>query len=243
MRLACSVMALASMQLMLARAAADEAGAAPAREHFAAGHKLFGEGRFDDASHEFKRAYDSDPVPKYLYDAAQSARLAGNCAEAIGMYQAFVKVAPDADARLAAEENVVRCRALLPPAAAPSPSAPASSPSSPPSSAAQPAAPPATVSAAPDARDAIRRRHREMKWIAAGGISLTGAALLTAAILEGTAAAKFDELHRTCAPNCTRAQLGPLPREIDAATGLFITAGVAAAATGVTLAVLHWSHR
>src|SRR6516162_1923004 len=120
--------ALVLMQLVMAHAVADEPAGTQAREHFAVAHKLFAEGRFADAADEFKRAYALDPVPKYLYDAAQSARLAGECAQAIGMYQAFEKVAPDKDARLAAADNIARCRASEPPS-----SAPASSPSPAPS--------------------------------------------------------------------------------------------------------------
>jgi hypothetical protein len=262
-------------QLVAGRALADTP-AAQAHAHFIAAHKLFGESRFDDASAEFKRAYALDPVPKYLYDAAQATRLGGNCAEAVGMYQAFVKVAPDEDARLAAADNIARCRgsgaageappiaappspgapgsaaptsaaptSAAPASAAPTSAAPASaSPYSTPSTAAAPTnttgASAATVTATPAP---AAKRRRQMKVIAAAGISLTAASLLTAAILEGVAASKFNELHRTCAPNCTNAQLGPLPSEIDAATGLFISAAVAATATGVSLAVLRWSHR
>jgi hypothetical protein len=83
------------------------------------------------------------------------------------------------------------------------------------------------------------QRRARLAWIGGIGGALTGATLVTAAILEGVSASSFDHLTKTCAPNCTTAQVLPVQRESDAAKGLFITGGALAAATIVAVLVIH----
>jgi hypothetical protein len=63
--------------------------------------------------------------------------------------------------------------------------------------------------------------------------ALAVAALGTAIGLEVWASSDFDGLKNSCAPNCTHDMVDPLGTKLNAATGLFVTAGVLAIAAVV----------
>ncbi|HXU74012.1 MAG TPA: hypothetical protein VN947_32045 [Polyangia bacterium] len=236
------------LTLLTAPAAADSSSRAA--RHFASGQLLFAQGRLRDAAAEFKRAFELDPRPRYLYDAAQSTRMAGDCATAVPLYQAFARIAPDEDARNAAAQNLQRCQPAPPvetaappepataveepPVAAPAPTA-EPSPSAPPPAT---TTPPSLVAAAPPPAPAKPSSAR-LRWMGGVGGATAGALLLSATILEGQGAARFDELTRTCAPSCSSARVSSLERELDAATGLFVAAGLVTAAAVVAILITH----
>lgn len=236
------------LTLLTAPAAADSSSRAA--RHFASGQLLFAQGRLRDAAAEFKRAFELDPRPRYLYDAAQSTRMAGDCATAVPLYQAFARIAPDEDARNAAAQNLQRCQPAPPvetaappepataveepPVAAPAPTA-EPSPSAPPPAT---TTPPSLVAVAPPPAPAKPSSAR-LRWMGGVGGATAGALLLSATILEGQGAARFDELTRTCAPSCSSARVSSLERELDAATGLFVAAGLVTAAAVVAILITH----
>jgi len=256
------------LTLLTAPAAADSSSRAA--RHFASGQLLFAQGRLRDAAAEFKRAFELDPRPRYLYDAAQSTRMAGDCAAAVPLYQAFARIAPDEDARNAAAQNLQRCQPAPPvetaappepataveeppvaapaPTAEPSPSAPppaahptpAPTPTATPTTTATTATttPPSLVAVAPPPAPAKPSSAR-LRWMGGVGGATAGALLLSATILEGQGAARFDELTRTCAPSCSSARVSSLERELDAATGLFVAAGLVTAAAVVAILITH----
>jgi tetratricopeptide (TPR) repeat protein len=235
---------LIALTLLTAPAAADHASSAA--RHFDSGQRLFAQGRLRDAVGEFKRAYELDPQPRYLYNAAQSMRLAGDCGAAVSLYQAFLRVAPDEDARNAATRNLQRCSPPPAPAeAAADPEPPTVEEAPPPVEAPAPVAkepepPPAAPelgAVAPPPAQAKAPTTR-LRWIGGAGGTIAGAALLSAAILEGQGAARFAELSRTCAPSCSPAQALSLQRLLDAATGLFVAGGLVAAATVVAVVIV-----
>lgn len=68
------------------------------------------EGRWDDASAAFGRAYDASGDPRYLYARAQVERLGGDCKAALPLYEAFVQTEPDAASLDAANGFLALCR-------------------------------------------------------------------------------------------------------------------------------------
>jgi hypothetical protein len=228
-----------ALALLTATAAADRAS--NAARHFDSGQQLFAQGRLRDAAGEFKRAFELDPLPRYLYNAAQSVRMAGDCAAAVPMYQAFLLIAPDEDSRSAARHNLQRCSPPPEPAEAAAEPEPLTAVEVPPVAAdppvaevPAPAAPTVVAVVAPPAPSA-RAPTARLRWIGGVGGATAGVLLLSAAILEGSGSARFDELGRTCAPSCSRAQVLTLQRQLDAATGLFVAGGLVAAATLVAI--------
>src|SRR4051812_40977344 len=66
-------------------APADPA-AATAKEHYLKGGRFYDLGKYDDAIREFEAAYENRPDPAFLYNLAQSHRLAGHNNDAIRFY-------------------------------------------------------------------------------------------------------------------------------------------------------------
>src|SRR6185312_2509434 len=221
------------LTLLTAPAAADSSSRAA--RHFASGQLLFAQGRLRDAAAEFKRAFELDPRPRYLYDAAQSTRMAGDCAAAVPLYQAFARIAPDEDARNAAAQNLQRCQPA-PPVETAAPPEPATAVEEPPVAAPAPTAEPSPSAPPPPPAKPPSAR---LRWMGGVGGATAGALLLSATILEGQGAARFDELTRTCAPSCSSARVSSLERELDAATGLFVAAGLVTAAAVVAILITH----
>jgi tetratricopeptide (TPR) repeat protein len=68
-----------------------------AEGHFNRGNTAYNLGRFDEAVAHFTKAYEAWPRPEFLYNIAQSYRLASNCKQALHFYKRFRSL-KDADA-------------------------------------------------------------------------------------------------------------------------------------------------
>jgi tetratricopeptide (TPR) repeat protein len=65
-----------------------------ARTEAARGEALFAEGRFDEASAAYERAYELDPFAPFLFARARSEQEAGRCDSAIELYRQFIATQP-----------------------------------------------------------------------------------------------------------------------------------------------------
>jgi outer membrane protein assembly factor BamD (BamD/ComL family) len=66
-----------------------------ARAHYDLGKGLFRLKRFQDAAAEFESGYRYEPLPMFLYNAAQAYRMSGDGARAISYYQQYLQTHPD----------------------------------------------------------------------------------------------------------------------------------------------------
>jgi tetratricopeptide (TPR) repeat protein len=60
-----------------------------AEDHFNRGNTAYNLGRFDEAVEHFTKAYEAWPRPEFLYNIAQSYRLARNCKQSLHFYKRF----------------------------------------------------------------------------------------------------------------------------------------------------------
>lgn len=96
------------LALVISSALATTALAAPtpaSREAYAAGQKLYKAGQYTEAAAKFEAAYAIDSDPAYLFNIAQSYRLAKSCAKAVDFYKRFLDAFPELPA---AEQTKVR---------------------------------------------------------------------------------------------------------------------------------------
>lgn len=70
---------------------AKNAGKRQAEQRFAEGRGFFENGQYERASNEFKRAYEADPNPKYLYSMAKTETKRGNLDVAVAAYERYLK--------------------------------------------------------------------------------------------------------------------------------------------------------
>lgn len=75
--------------LALAQPAPGANAQTVAEQEFLAGNTAYNLGRFDEAVTHFTKAYEAWPQPEFLYNIAQSYRLAGNCKQALYFYKRF----------------------------------------------------------------------------------------------------------------------------------------------------------
>ncbi|HEY4187481.1 MAG TPA: tetratricopeptide repeat protein [Polyangia bacterium] len=80
--------------------------AAAAREHYERGTKFYDIGKYDDAIHEFEAAYEAKSDPAFIYNLAQSHRLAGHNTEALQLYRNYLRNSPHAPNRADIEERI-----------------------------------------------------------------------------------------------------------------------------------------
>ncbi len=73
---------------------ATRAQAAPA--DYAEGEKLYKSGRYLDAAEKFRAAYEAEPDPNFLLDAAQAYRFGEDCEKAADYYRRYLDKVPDA---------------------------------------------------------------------------------------------------------------------------------------------------
>jgi tetratricopeptide (TPR) repeat protein len=66
-----------------------------ASQAFGEGKTKYAKGNYADAANDFKRAYDLDPDPAYLFNLAQAYRLADDCVNAEPRYRKFLEVVPN----------------------------------------------------------------------------------------------------------------------------------------------------
>jgi hypothetical protein len=87
-------------------AAPDEAAIKLAKSNYEKGNAAYNLGKFDEAITWFTKAYEAWPVPDFLYNIAQSYRLAGNCRQALFVYKRYLSIKErDKDAPLAKGER------------------------------------------------------------------------------------------------------------------------------------------
>src|SRR5687767_10417733 len=60
-----------------------------AEEAFGKGNTAYNLGRFTEAVEHFTKAYEAWPSPEFLYNIAQSYRLAGDCKQSLHFYKRF----------------------------------------------------------------------------------------------------------------------------------------------------------
>jgi tetratricopeptide (TPR) repeat protein len=161
-----------------------------AREHYQKGKRAYDIGHFAEAASEYELAYTAKDDPALLFNLGQAHRLAGNRAEAIIAYRAYLRNAPDAPNRAEVEQLIHNLQATpngaptgapvtAPPPPSPLPSQSLSPP--PPSSPSLPPPPPSPVAAPVIVRRPPSRLvHRPWLWLTvAGGVALvaTGVAV------------------------------------------------------------------
>ena len=81
----------------------------PTVDHYQLGKRLFEQKRYGEALGEFHQALALTPRPEVLYSMAQTQRLLGDCASAIGTYRAFLAARPDEPLAGYARANIERC--------------------------------------------------------------------------------------------------------------------------------------
>jgi tetratricopeptide (TPR) repeat protein len=111
-----------------------------AREHYMRGTSYYDLGKYQEAIREFEAAYEAKNDPAFLYNLAQSHRLAGNPEQALHFYRTYLKRAPNIPNHVEIDERIKKLEKLIeqkaatqntppnqtiPPASAPPPAAPA----------------------------------------------------------------------------------------------------------------------
>jgi tetratricopeptide (TPR) repeat protein len=125
---------------------------AAARAHFKRAEAAFNLGKFEEALAAYQAAYETKPLPGFLFNIAQCHRNMGNHERALFFYRRYLALDPQTSNRAVVEELIDETErrraaqapstALTPPSAASAPAA--SAPSTPP-----PAAPPPPASGLP----------------------------------------------------------------------------------------------
>jgi tetratricopeptide (TPR) repeat protein len=156
--------------------------AAEARAHYRHGLTLFNEGRFGAAREEFEAGYQLQPLPLFLFNAAQAARRAGDPDRALSLYRQFVAADPQSSLRAEAEQHLAE---LAPP---PSPA-------------------PLVVAAPPPAPIPVRwSRDRAGATLTALG----AAAAVAGAILVGIGGARYAAAQNSYGSYDSAQKAGPL---------------------------------
>lgn len=139
------MVAILSIVMSASGAHAEDKNAA--REHWERGTKFYDIGKYDEAIKEFEAAYQAKSDPAFLYNLAQSHRLAGHPNEALRLYRSYLRYVPKAPNRADIEERIKELEktAAERPGTEPTvpltpPSAGGATPATPPSTAPPPAA-------------------------------------------------------------------------------------------------------
>ncbi len=90
----------------LAAAPARAEDKTASRDHWERGTKFYDLGKYDDAIREFEAAYEAKSDPAFLYNLAQSHRLAGHNGDALRFYRTYLRYAPKAPNRADIEERI-----------------------------------------------------------------------------------------------------------------------------------------
>ena len=85
-----------TMALGIRAAHAQDADTARAREYFKEGVTAYDLGKYDEAIVAFEQAYRAKDDPVFLYNIAQSHRLAQRFPEAVRFYKNYLRRAPHA---------------------------------------------------------------------------------------------------------------------------------------------------
>jgi tetratricopeptide (TPR) repeat protein len=130
---------IALSALGASRARAEDVTAA--REHYKKGTTYYDLGKYADAAKEFEAAYEAKNDPAFLYNLAQSYRLAGDPDQALHFYKTYLRYVPKPPNRAEIEEQI---KMLEQKVAAKNPTAPPPAGTSPPPAATAPPPPPPT---------------------------------------------------------------------------------------------------
>lgn len=161
-----------------------------ARTRFESGRLAFADGRFEDALHDFRRAYELSPRPRLLYNIGQAADRLRRSAEALEAFEQYLTRSPEAENRRDVEarirvlrQEIERARTPVEPAVAPE----------------------AETSSVPSVEEAPAPADgggggRLWTWIV-GGVGV--AAAVGSVLFWVDANARYDDLGRRCAPRCT----------------------------------------
>ncbi len=223
-------------------AAAQGTGArAEAEELFVSGQAAYDRQHFAAALVAWQRSYELSREPGLLFNIAQAYRLraqAGDCTLAIERYRAFIKLAPTAPQRAAAEgfiRSTERCAATEAAQAAQAAQATAAQ---------RPAAPAPTVDARPRTstpRDASPGRPQRIAGLATAGVGLV---MISAGMYFGSRATGYaDDVAAACKAGCVWDDISDLDsRGRTAATRERLGYGIGAAAivVGGVLYFLGW---
>src|SRR5215510_5572415 len=87
-------------------ARADDPAERAARRHYERGEKLFALGKFDDALEEYQTAFDTKPLPGFLYNIGQCYRNLGDYEQAIFSFKKYLKLEPEASNKDAVEKLI-----------------------------------------------------------------------------------------------------------------------------------------
>ena len=97
---------------------------AAAREHYDKGTTYYDLGKYRDAAREFEAAYEAKKDAAFLYNLAQSYRLAGDSERALHFYRTYLRYVPKAPNRADIEEQIkaleLKVATQAPPTAPPS---------------------------------------------------------------------------------------------------------------------------
>jgi tetratricopeptide (TPR) repeat protein len=100
---------IATLSLLVASAAWAQAkpdSKVAAKEHYVRGTSYYDLGKYDEAIKEFEAAYQLKNDPAFLYNLAQSYRLAGNAERALHFYRTYLRYMPKAPNRAEIEDRI-----------------------------------------------------------------------------------------------------------------------------------------
>jgi tetratricopeptide (TPR) repeat protein len=100
-----TLIAFVALSVLGARVARAEDKAA-AREHYDKGTTYYDLGKYRDAAREFEAAYEAKKDAAFLYNLAQSYRLAGEAERALHFYRTYLRYVPKAPNRADIEEQI-----------------------------------------------------------------------------------------------------------------------------------------
>jgi tetratricopeptide (TPR) repeat protein len=125
-RVALGLAVILSVGLTVATAHAEDKNAA--KEHWERGTRFYDIGKYDDAIKEFEAAYEAKSDPAFLYNLAQSHRLAGHTNEALRLYRTYLRYVPKAPNRGDIEDRIKELEKAAADKPATEPSTPATTP-------------------------------------------------------------------------------------------------------------------
>lgn len=212
-----------------------------ARQHYDSASRKFDVGRFDDAATEFQAVYELTGDPSLLFNIAQSFRQAQKYDKALLFYRSYLNKLPDAGNRLAVEKRIGEINEILekqksvseapPQGTIKPPAEDKPSQESVPPNRETPAAPVEPPRPPPPAL--------RYTGIALGGLAV--AALGAGIAMSVLASNASNDLHRAAKAGSTVFSPDLQTKESNGRTydtvaiAAYVVAGVAAAASGVTL--------
>jgi tetratricopeptide (TPR) repeat protein len=99
--------------LAVAAHSTAHADAEAAKAHYKAGLGKFALGRYAEAAVEYEAAFDQEPDPALLYNAAQAHRLAGNKPRALLLYQNYLRIFPNRPNKAEVQRHIAALKAAI----------------------------------------------------------------------------------------------------------------------------------